>query len=181
MNSRLLNALDFASIAHDGQKRKDGITPYIAHPFGVGIILLEHGYSDDTVIAGILHDVVEDTKFSLTDIQEKFGEKVSKIVSGVTEDKNISSRKERLEKYLLNLKNSDNDTRAVCVADMLHNRQSLIKELENKYDIWKALNTDKEKYLQMSYEKLRVVKETLNDNLVKELEKTLEKISEFSD
>jgi (p)ppGpp synthase/HD superfamily hydrolase len=64
MTSRLFNALNFAAIAHDGQKRMDKITPYIAHSFGVGLILLEFGYPEDVVMAGILHDVAEDTKFS---------------------------------------------------------------------------------------------------------------------
>jgi (p)ppGpp synthase/HD superfamily hydrolase len=179
MTSKLMDALNFASIAHEGQKRKDNITPYIVHSFGVGLILLEYGYSEEVVIAGILHDVAEDTKFSLIDIKEKFGERVTKIISGVTEDKNISPKEEMLKAYLQNLKKSDNDTKAVCAADMLHNRRSLMSELERKYDIWGALHINKEKYLEISYKKLAVIKETLNDKLVQELEKALEEISRY--
>lgn len=100
MTPSLFNALEYAAVAHDGQKRKDNFTPYIVHPFAVGMILLQYGFSEEVVIAGILHDVVEDTIYSLTDIQEKFGEKISHIIDGVTENKKIISQKERFEYYL---------------------------------------------------------------------------------
>jgi (p)ppGpp synthase/HD superfamily hydrolase len=179
MTSKLFNALEFAAFAHDGQKRADNITPYIAHPFSVGLILLEHGFSEEVVIAGILHDVVEDTKYTLEDIEKKFGQRVAQIVQGVTEDKQITSKEERFKFYLSVLKKSDNEVKAVRAADMLHNRRSVLKELDNKFNIWQALHTDKEKYLKESYSKLEIIKETLNGELVSELEKTIIDIKNY--
>lgn len=179
MTSQLFNAIEFAALAHNGQTRADNTTPYITHPFGVGLILLEHGFSEEVVIAGILHDVVEDTTYTLGDIEERFGQRIAHIVGGVTEDKQIISREERFIFYLSALKNSDNDVKAVRAADMLHNRQSVLKELDNKFDIWKALHTDKEGYLEESYSKLEIIKETLKSELVNELEKILIDIKNY--
>lgn len=179
MTPSLFNALEYAAVAHDGQKRKDNFTPYIVHPFAVGMILLQYGFSEEVVIAGILHDVVEDTIYSLTDIQEKFGEKISHIIDGVTENKKIISQKERFEYYLALLENSDNDVKAVRAADMLHNRKSVLKELNNKFDIWNALHTTKEDYLEDSYLKFNIIKKTLKSELVNELEGVLNDIKNY--
>ena len=80
ISTKLLDAIEFASLAHKDQVRKGEPIPYVSHPFAVGLILLNTGYSEDVVIAGILHDVVEDTKFSSKDIEEKFGLKISELV-----------------------------------------------------------------------------------------------------
>ena len=76
-------AIDFATQAHEGQKRKSG-EPYIIHPLAVMNILREWGMDEDTVIAGVLHDTVEDTGVTLDEIKEKFGETVAFLVDGVT-------------------------------------------------------------------------------------------------
>ncbi|MEK7497157.1 MAG: HD domain-containing protein [Patescibacteria group bacterium] len=180
MSPKLLKALNFAAIAHHGQKRADGITPYIVHPFAVGFILLKYGYSEDVVIVGILHDVIEDTKFSEIDIRKRFGKRISTMVLGVTENNKITSNKEKFKLYKYNLKKSDNNTKAICAADMLHNRQSILMELENKFDIWKALGTNKGRYLKKSYEKLTIIKEAINNELVQEVEINLKKIKAYN-
>ncbi|MBP7831904.1 MAG: HD domain-containing protein [Candidatus Pacebacteria bacterium] len=174
MTSALIDALNFAAVAHDGQKRKDGVIPYIIHPFGVGLILLEHGYSEEVVIAGFLHDVIEDSDFTFADIEEKFGTRVAKIVAMVTHDRTIATHEIRFKGYLDNLEKADEAGRAVCLADMLHNRKSLIQELKRGYDIWGALKISKEKYLDESYQRLVIIKKTINNKLVEEVEKELE-------
>ena len=66
-------AILFATKAHDGQRRKTDNVDMIFHPFTVGMLLQRVGADEDTVIAGILHDVVEDTKYTLDDIENIFG------------------------------------------------------------------------------------------------------------
>ena len=176
MNLRIMSAFDFACIAHEGQKRGDGTTPYITHPLAVGLILSEYGYDEDTIIAGILHDVIEDTDFSFDDIKERFGDNVADMVLAVTED-NTLPRDQIFISYLLSVKNSKKEIKAVCAADMLHNRLSLIQELKKgNTKIWDALHSNKERYLRLSYERLDAVKESISEKFVNEIENSLREI-----
>ena len=80
---KIAKAVDFATKAHEGQKRKSG-DPYIVHPLAVMQILIDWGMDVDTIIAGVLHDTVEDTEVTLDDIKREFGESVAFLVDGVT-------------------------------------------------------------------------------------------------
>lgn len=140
------------------------------------MILYSYGYSEHVVIAGLLHDVVEDTTYTIDDISDAFGERVAMIVAAVTEDKGVSSRAGRKKLYLDNLANADNDTKAVCAADMLHNRLQVLDEIASGFKIWEHRDIGVDLYLQESYDKLRVIQETLNDELVLELESVLGQI-----
>ncbi len=83
-------AVEVAVKAHQKQSRKGTDTPYITHPLAVGIILAKAGCSDDVIIAGILHDTVEDTPITLDYIGDTFGNKVAGIVKGASEpDKSL--------------------------------------------------------------------------------------------
>jgi len=89
----LEKAITEAAIAHGDQKRNGKSTPYIAHPFSVGMILSQAGYSVDLVVAGILHDTLEDTNLSVERIEDLFGAHVASIVQGCTEpDRSLSWR-----------------------------------------------------------------------------------------
>ncbi len=78
----IFQAVEFASTAHSGHFRKGTNVPYIIHPLGVAKILIEHGCSEEIVVAGILHDTVEDTAITLEDIRRSFGERVDHLVQG---------------------------------------------------------------------------------------------------
>ena len=92
-------AVDVATKAHEGQLRKTG-EPYIIHPLAVKKILEEWNMDDDTVIAGILHDTVEDTPLTLNEIKEQFGKDVAFLVDGVTKLSKARSGMKNLESYL---------------------------------------------------------------------------------
>ena len=88
-------AIYFATRAHNGQKRKsDKDVDMIFHPFTVGMMLQRSGASEEAVIAGILHDVVEDTRYTINDIKEEFGDDIAKVVLEVSE-KTGSNRKNK--------------------------------------------------------------------------------------
>ncbi len=77
---RMERACELAAQAHTGQVRKGTNIPYISHPMAVGIILAEAGATSDAVIAGIIHDVVEDSSFTLEEVEKLFGNRVRILV-----------------------------------------------------------------------------------------------------
>jgi len=131
---KIQEAVKLATKAHDGQLRKTG-EPYIVHPLAVKKILEEWNMDDDTIIAGILHDTVEDTDVTLKNIEEQFGHDVAFLVDGVTKLSKARSGMKNLDSYLP--ETSDNllklliatgqDVRVLIIklADRLHNLRTL--------------------------------------------------------
>ena len=123
-------AYDFSNASHHGQLRKSG-EPYINHPLSVASILAEMKMDAVSIVAAILHDVVEDTKAAKEDIEKKFGQEIAKIVDGVSKiDKNIKflsrdeAQAENFSKMMLAM---SDDLRVILVklADRLHNMRTL--------------------------------------------------------
>lgn len=119
-------AFDTAVDAHKGQRRKSG-EAYIFHPIAVAkIVASEIGLDATSIAAALLHDVVEDTKYTLEDIERMFGKTVARIVDGLTKiahlkkDKNASMQAENFRKMLLTL-NDDIRVIIIKIADRLHN------------------------------------------------------------
>ena len=123
--AKLKDAFEVANSAHEGQLRKSG-EPYITHPLHVAIYLTEIGMDEETIIAALLHDVVEDTSIKLSTIKSKFGEDVALIVDGVTKlDKinfstNEEAQAESIRKMVIAM---SKDVRVLILklADRLHN------------------------------------------------------------
>lgn len=125
LNPKIQKAIYIATHQHRHQERKTSELPYIVHPFSVAWILSEQTKDEDVVVAGLLHDVIEDTDdYGYEDIVRDFGERVAKIVSEVTEDKNLDWR-ERKEKYIEVFENSSQESLMVATADKIHNLTSL--------------------------------------------------------
>lgn len=124
------NAFDIAVDAHKEQRRKSG-EAYIFHPIAVAkIVASEIGLDSTSIAAALLHDVVEDTDYTLADIEQMFGETVARIVDGLTKishlstDKNNSLQAENFRKMLLTL-NEDIRVIIIKIADRLHNMQTM--------------------------------------------------------
>jgi GTP pyrophosphokinase len=94
----LEHAINFATEKHRGQKRKSG-EPYIIHPLAVAEILVDWDMDIDTVIAGVLHDTVEDTDTSLEQIETMFGHDVAFLVDGVTKVSQARAGMKNLDHY----------------------------------------------------------------------------------
>lgn len=133
---RILEADRFAEQAHKGQRRKSGQS-YIIHPRAVAKYLIELGVDADTVIAGLLHDVVEDTDTTIDEIEQQFGKDVAKLVDGVTKlgqidyvDSSMASvgrhaaSVENIRKLLLAM-SRDMRVLIIKLADRRHNLQTL--------------------------------------------------------
>lgn len=137
---RLDYAILFATKAHDGQRRKTDNVAMIFHPFTVGMLLQRTGMSEDTVIAGILHDVVEDTKYTIDDIENIFGKKVRTIVEEVTENKALEW-KERKKEAIEKVRNASFEGKMVECADKINNLETLYDLIEEKgEEVWKSFN-----------------------------------------
>lgn len=130
----LEHAVDFAKKAHMGQKRKSG-EPYITHPIAVAANLVQWGMDIDTVLAGVLHDTVEDTEVELSEIESLFGRDVAFLVDGVTKVSQARAGMRDLSSYLPQTKDNlsklliaiGQDVRVVIIklADRLHNLNTL--------------------------------------------------------
>ncbi len=125
----IIKAFNFASDAHRSMRRKSG-EPYIVHPISVAkIVNHEIGLGVKSVVAALLHDVVEDTDYTLEDIEAQFGKKITTIIDGLTKisgvfDNNSSLQAENFRKMLLTL---SEDVRVILIklADRLHNMRTL--------------------------------------------------------
>ena len=127
---RIQKAFEFANSAHAGVKRRSG-EPYIIHPLAVAKIVVEEiGLSATSIISALLHDVVEDTDYTLEDISNLFGEKVASIVDGLTKlsdeftPQHDSKQANNFRKMLMTL---SDDVRVILIklADRLHNMRTL--------------------------------------------------------
>ena len=137
----LIHALDFATTAHADQKRASG-EPYINHPIFVANKLISWGMDIDSVLAGVLHDIVEDTTVSLDTIENLFGGDVAFIVDGVTKVSKASADMENLTNYLPKTKDNlsklliavGQDIRVLIIklADRLHNLSTLQYKTHDK-------------------------------------------------
>lgn len=126
---KITDAYEFADKAHGDQRRVSGV-PYILHPTSVACILADMGMDTDSIVAALLHDVVEDTEINLDTIEELFGSEVSLLVDGLTKISKIKftdreeHQAENIRKMLMAM---SNDIRVIIVklADRLHNMRTI--------------------------------------------------------
>lgn len=129
---RVDRALAVAARCHVGQTRKDGPTPYIAHPVAVAMIVSDFTTEEDIVVAALLHDVLEDVPpdvYSAADMTAEFGERVTAFVRGVSEEKTAGEEtppwRVRKEGYLAALADDSEECLLISAADKIHNLRSM--------------------------------------------------------
>lgn len=151
LSSRLEKGMRLAAQWHQGQVRKQSDLPYVQHLFAVALILDRLGYPEDVVIAGLLHDAIEDTEANASLIRETFGETVAELVQGTSETKlDAEGRKrpweDRKSDHLEALTTASPELKAIVLADKLHNLESMRLDLEaGNGDFWERFNAPKER------------------------------------
>jgi (p)ppGpp synthase/HD superfamily hydrolase len=122
-------ALIFAARAHANQKRKSTDVPYIVHPVGVMLVLMECGESDPELLtAALLHDTIEDTGVTLPQLREQFGARVAEIVEGCSEPDKSDTWENRKQHTVHYLKTAPRAIQLVAAADKLHNLRSMVRD-----------------------------------------------------
>lgn len=139
-------ACELAIQAHAGQFRKGTDIPYISHPMAVSIILAKAGATTDAVIAGILHDVVEDSKVSLEEVDELFGNRVRVLVEACSEPDKSRPWEERKRETLESLQDADRDVWLITLVDKINNIRITLREYEVcGEEIWNRFNRGRQK------------------------------------
>ena len=149
----------FAIKAHMGQVRKsEPDKPMIIHPIGVGMLLEEYGCDDFVVAAGYLHDVVEDTNYTIEDIKNKFGEEVANLVMGASEPDKSLSWEERKKHTILETKQLPFRNKLVICADKINNLEDLMLKFQKSgkrdFSAFKRGEDDQKWYYTSLYESL---------------------------
>ncbi len=181
----VVKALEFAAVAHRTQLRKEGRgTPYIAHPAAVAILLAQFGFPEAVVVAGGLHDTIEDTETTAADLEREFGAEVARLVLDVTEDKQLPYG-ERKDRYMDHLETAAAGAVAVCAADLLANRTSQNLLLESGYDLWPRFSKEPERYVSelmvRDHRRLGIIAKSLGSvPLVTETVAATERVHELS-
>lgn len=173
-------ALKVAAKAHYAQTRKGTNIPCIIHPVAVGMIISQHTNEEAAIVAGILHDILEDVKptiYSEADMRRDFGDLVTHIVKDVSEPKTADQPKlpwkERKQSYLKHLGNSYLfEAYIVATADKIHNLTDIIDDYyQFRDEIWHRFNASKYDILQYYRDVFDIIK---NQPIPKDLKSQLE-------
>src|SRR5262249_38116823 len=146
---RLEEAMRFAAKVHEGQFRRGSGAPYFAHVFAVALILDRAGFSEDVVVAAVLHDVVEDTATSFETVAAQFGLNVCELVRHCSEVKTDAQGIkrpwiDRKRDHLAALEFAPLEARAIILADKLHNLTCIELDLQQNRSVWSQFHAERE-------------------------------------
>lgn len=178
---RIEKAIWTAAKYHAGQMRKSSgkKMPYLSHLLSVAEILAQYTSDEDTLIAGLLHDTVEDTDCTPDDLAKDFSPEIRDIVLAVSEDKNVekdrkASWEDRKKSYLKNLKRGSDKAFMVSSADKIHNLRSMIEAYrECGEELWQNFNAPPDKKIWFYEEVFKIVKQRLKNAIVGEFQAEL--------
>ena len=152
-DDRIAKALEFSYKAHKGTYRKGTNIPYIVHPLDVASILMKNNAPEHVVIAGLLHDVVEDEDYTVSDIRNMFGEEVAELVHGASEPEELVNAEEGKKKNWPErkahtvdfIRNANHDMKLLSCADKLANIRDIINDHERQGEsFWNKFNATRD-------------------------------------
>ena len=174
----IMRSLELAAQWHENQWRRHPIEkiPYIAHPAGVGMLLMQCGMDDEVVSAGILHDVIEDCGITKELLMESTSARVAELVLEASEDK-AEAYEERKKRYRDRLANISREGLLIITADHVHNLHALRESLEIASDSWNMFHLGKAYKIDHEEQVLRAVEKRLGRHpLVLEFKRVLEDV-----
>ncbi len=181
LTPKIHKAIIRASLLHNEKKRKADGFPYIIHPFSVALIVAQCTENEDTIVAALLHDVLEDVPehiYTAAQMKRDFGNRVYETVREVSEEKipagslnRETAWKKKKENYIENLRGASHDALIIACADKIHNIRSLIDAYEmHGASVWNKFTGSKEQMMWFFGNVLRILREKLNCPIVEELE-----------
>lgn len=172
---RIERAVELASICHDGQLRKNPMKriPYIGHAVAVGMMLVHFGYPEDVVVAGLLHDTVEDTDLELDAIRREFGDDVADLVEDCSERDKSLPWAERKRRYIEHMKTASGEAQAISCCDKIHNMRSVVGIARSGADPWQILEHGKEAQIDRHARLLEIFRGSLPVDMVRAYEEAL--------
>ena len=178
MGPILKRALDLAAVWHRDQRRKyPGIdVPYVSHLAGVAVILARHGFDDEVVAAGALHDSIEDAGVTRAQIAELFGERVADLVVHVSETDKSLPWEERKRLYLEHFAVKPWEAQAITLADKVDNFQSIVVCSRHHGDPWALFKRGRDAQLARFDALLAMTRSLPAHPLITEFERALEEV-----
>lgn len=181
-STRLGEAFQYAAEFHREQKRKGTETPYISHLMAVAGIVLENGGDEDTAIAALLHDVIEDGggDAARKEIRRRFGKRVADIVDECTDAETVPKLpwRERKEIYVAHLRHASPQARLVSAADKLHNARAILADYRVVGEaLWTRFNADRDGVLWYYNAIVAAFREGGATPLVEELERVVKELT----
>ena len=186
---RIQKAIQFAIKTHEldqKQKRKGKDVPYVTHPLSVGLILANIGATEDVVVAGILHDTIEDSieenKVTKEIISDMFGQSVSDLVLSVTEQDKSLSWAERKAEALEHIKTFSHDSLLLKSADIIEYTREIIADYEIEGEkTFERFKAKKERMLKHYIDSIQAIIDKWSDNpLVDDLQYVAHQIQEIA-
>lgn len=175
---KIIEAINYATKAHNGQVRKSSNLPYINHPIEVGSILIQYQCSTNVIVAGILHDTLEDTPVTFTDLKQKFGREIANLVKINSEPNKLVPWEERKQHTLDHLKTMPLDALYIAFADKYDNLRSSYQDFQQNGDhTWDKFNRGKESQKWYYQSLAKIFKRRLRKHtLVQEFDELVKKI-----
>lgn len=183
LTQRFEQALLYAFHLHAHQLRKGGSIPYISHLMGVAALVLEDGGDEDSAIAALLHDAVEDQGGAAirNEIQQQFGDRVLQIVDACTESDQVPKPPWKLRKQqaLVQLRQATPEAQRVMLADKLHNLRSIWADWQRQGDqVWDRFNASRTEVLWFYAACIDAVRDRFNSPMVTELQTLLNHLNQ---
>lgn len=167
LSQRLTRAINLATVLHYGQYRKASGIPYSSHLFSVMHLLNHYDASEELLIAGLLHDAIEDQpdRYSFVEMTSDFGPKVTSLVQAVTKNNDLASWQEKADDYLLRIKQAPAEAVLLCLADKYHNLLSTVMDYEQLGDeVWQRFKGGKERQMWWHHCILEIAYDRLPDH-----------------
>lgn len=190
LTPRIEKAITRATVLHQLQRRKLSEAPYIIHPYSVAFLLAHYVDDEDVIIAGLLHDTLEDIpEYTEEMLREEFGDHVCNIVKEVTEDFTQAEKEDhslrggswrtRKERYLANLSNDSKEALLVASADKIHNLRSTLDGLAlHGEEMWQKFGRKPEDIVWFYTEVSKIISERLKHPLVDEMNRLVEELTQ---
>ncbi|MCA9365811.1 HD domain-containing protein [Candidatus Kaiserbacteria bacterium] len=182
---RIEQAIRAASVLHRDQLRKGSMPyPYITHLMAVSMILMDYTEDEDTIVAALLHDTIEDTDYTEDELREDFGGEVADIVMSLSEPKHIGDKKlgwkEMKKAYAKQLKKAPEKALMISAADKSHNFRTIVEEYYDDHPrFFKDFGGSLEDRVEVYQDISNVINSRLNNKIVQEFNHVFEEYKNF--